>query len=308
MAHLDEDREWVGEWFLPNTARRVPGLLRYAGGQVRLELLRPLAGMAGRAAPTVLGCTSQGPATLSNVMFDTPRHAVAYSAVFAPPSAAEKVFEACFGFDLLKEWAVPGRPHEDAAEIYGRPDPDRFGEGAVDRFESQLDDSVKCTLSVSLGISHHDIEGVRQYHNSGFCIKSEEGLSISEIVAKYAYPIKHFLMAAMGRPLNLTSMHIVLDGRTAEVYLPASKQSSSGSELDHFFNVWDVKDDFDGILRRWFELYRKSPLHLRMFFRTLDTRYSDVLYFYVYAAVIEIWTRPVPHQLGPTTVKRSTVR
>lgn len=296
VAHLDEDNEWVGEWSLPGGARRVPGLLRYVGGQVRLELLRPLPGTAGKAAPTVLGMTRQGPVTLSNVMFDAFNRAVAYSAVFAPPTAAERVFEACFGFDLLKEWAIPGRPHEDAAEIYGLRGPGKLGEGATDRFHSRLGDGVKCTLTVSLGISHHVIEGARQYHNSGFCIKSKQGLSVREMVANYVHPIKHFLMAAMGRPLNLASMHVVLDGRLAEVYLPADRRPTSGSEMDHFFNAWDIKDGFDCILRRWFELHKKSPLHLRMFFRTLDTPYSDELYFYVYSTVIEILnTAGPPH-------------
>ena len=281
----------MGEWFLPNTAtRRVPGLLRYAGGQVRLELLRPLAGMTGRTAPTVLGRTRQGPVTLSNVVFDAFGHAIAYSAVFLPPESAEKLFKASFGFDLLKEWAVPGRPHEAAAKICYGSDPDKAGEGPVARFESRLDDDVVCTLSVRLEISHHVIEGVRQYHDSWFTIKSKRGLSVREIAAKYVQPIKHFLMAVMGRSINLSEMHAIVNGQPADVYLPVERQSSSGNDLDHFFNIWDIRDSFDEILRSWFELHSKSPLHMRMFFRTLDSRYSDVLYFYVYATVVEIWT------------------
>lgn len=298
MEHLDGDREWVGEWFLPNTTRRVPGLLRYAGGQVRLELLHPLAGMAGKTAQTVLGRTRQGPVTLSNVVFDAFGHAIAYSAVFLPPESAEKLFEAHFGFDLLKEWAVPGRPHEDAAKIYYGSDPDKAGVGPVARVESRLDDDVVCTLSVRLEIAHHVIEGVWQYHDSWFTIKSKRGLSVGEIAAKYVQPIKHFLMAAMGRSINLSEMRAIVDGQPADVYLPVERQSSSGSDLDHFFNIWDIRDAFDGILRSWFELHSKSPLHMRMFFRTLDSRYSDVLYFYVYATVVEIWTAASPTTTG----------
>ena len=289
MEHLDMDHEWVGEWHLPGAAERVPGLLRYAGGQVRLELLRPFTGATGEAAATVVGRTWRGPVTLLDVIFDAPLHATAYSAVFAPPDAAEKVSEASFGFDLLKEWAVPGRPHNDAAKIYDWSGQGRFGEGATDKFESQLDDDVRCTLSVSLGTSRHVVEGTRHYHTSWFRVESKRGLPVREIVTRYVYPVKHFLMAAMGRPLNLSEMHVILDGRPAEVYLPVDRQEGSGSELDHFFNIRGIGDDFDRILRRWFELHERSPLHMRLLFRTLDTRYADELYLYVYATIIEIW-------------------
>lgn len=289
MEHLNGDREWVGEWHLPGATAQVPGLLRYAGGQVRLELLRPFEGATNEGATNVGGSTCRGPVTLLDVIFDTPLHATAYSAVFSPPSAAERVFEASFGFDLLKEWAVPGRPHEDAAKIYDWASRDMLEENAVDKFESRLDDDVRCTLSVSLGTSYHVVEGVRHYHDSWFRIESKRGLPVREIVARYVYPVKHFLMAAMGRPLNLSELHVILDGRPAEVYLPVDRQESAGSEMDHFFNIRGIKDGFDGILRRWFDLHERSPLHMGLLFRTLDARYADELYLYVYATVIEIW-------------------
>lgn len=305
MAHLDGDSEWIGEWYLPGTAERVPGLLRYAGGQVRLELLRPLANVEAETVAAVLGHTRRGPVTLSDVIFETPLQASAYSAVFAPQGDAEKVFEATFSFDLLGEWAVPGRPHTDAAKIYDMSDPATFGEDALEQFESQLDDGARCTLSVSLGFSHHAIEGTRQYHDSWFRIASRRGLPLREVVTRYVYPINHFLVAAMGRPLNLSAFHIILDKRrSVEVYLPVKRQPSSGSFADHFFNIGGIKDSFDGTLRRWFDLHKKSPLHLRLFFRTLDTRYSDPLYFYVYATVLEIWNAANSSLAGANYRKR----
>lgn len=289
MAHLKGDREWVGEWHLPGAAERVPGLLRYAGGQVRLEVLRPFEGTAGECAEIVSGSTWRGPVTLLDVIFDTPLHATAYSAVFAPSGATEKVSEASFGFDLLKEWAVPGRPHKDADKICDWASKGKMEENAVDRFESRLDDDVRCTLSVNLETSYHVVEGIRHYHDSRFRVESKRGLPVREIVVRYVYPVKHFLMAAMGRPLNLSEMHVILDGRPAEVYIPVDRQESGGSDMDHFFNIQGIKDGFDGILRRWFDLHKRSPLHMGLLFRTLDARYADELYLYVYATVIEIW-------------------
>lgn len=289
MAHLDGDGEWIGEWHLPGAAKRVPGLLRYAGGQVGLELLHPLADVGeDETVATVLGHTRQGPVTLSDVLFDTPIQASAYSAVFAQPGDAGKVFEATFSFDLLKEWAIPGRLRENAAKVHDISNLAKFRASAVDKFEAQLDDDVKCTLTVSLAFSHHAVAGTRQYHDSWFRIKSKKGLSIWEIVNRYLYPIKHFLMAAMGRPLNLSTFHVILHKQAVEVYLPVNRQLSSGSRLSHFFNILGIKDCFEDSLRRWFDLHRKSSLHLRLFFKTLDIQYSDSLYFYVYAAVLEI--------------------
>ena len=39
--HLTKNIQLVGEWFLPQTEKRIPGVLIYESGQIRLDLLRP---------------------------------------------------------------------------------------------------------------------------------------------------------------------------------------------------------------------------------------------------------------------------
>lgn len=292
MAYLDEDREWPGEWSLPGTTKKVPGTLHYINAQIRVELLDPLPGVDTKHVRAIHGRTSEGIVTLTDVRFNNllRRHGLAHSAVFGwHADEDEKVFKIGIGFDILKEWAVPSRPHTDALQIY---DPDNeleFGKGARETFESQLDDDVRCTLAVSLGASYHDIEGTRQYHTGGFLIESKQGLPLKDMVYRYVNGIRHFLMAVMGRPLNLSEIHILSDGaRPLRVYLPAGRRRDTGSDRDHFYSVEPASGTFGTILHKWFALYKGNMYYLERFFQTFDTPYTDPLHFPAYSAVLEM--------------------
>ena len=291
MAYLDENEEWPGEWYLPGTAKKVPGILRYTDGQIRVELLDPLVDVGSRGAEAVYGRTSGGIVTITDVRFDKSRkRGFAYSAVFGwHAGPGEKVFKVGVTFDILKEWAVPSRPHTDALQIYDPDNESEFEKGAQEIFESQLDDDVKCTLAVSLGASYHTIKGARQYHTSGFVIKSKQGLPLKDMMSRYVNGIKHFLMTVMGRPVNLSEIHVLSGARRPmRVYLPPDSRRDTGSDLDHFFNVEPPAGAFGPILRKWFTLYKGNMYYLERFFQTFNTPYTDPLHFPAYSAVLEM--------------------
>lgn len=292
MAHLDKDERWIGEWNVPGTSKKVPGTLLYAGGQIRLELLDPLPGVENYGAEIIHGRTNAGLVTVTDVAFNRilPTHGVGHLAVFGMHAKAhEKVFKVSIGFDLLKEWAIPSRPHKDALQIYDPNNMSEFGKGSQETFESQLDDDVKCTLVASLGFSHHFTEGSRQYHTSWFVVESELGLSLKDTVIKYASGLRDFLMTVMGRPIKLSEFHVLTGAHDRlRVYLPVERRATGGSELDHFFNARALKGNFDGVLHRWFDLYRRGPYYLDRFFHTFDSPYTNPLNFSAYSAVMEM--------------------
>lgn len=291
LAYLDENQEWPGEWYLPGKGEKTPGVLRYTDGQIGVELLYPLVGVGDRAAEAVYGRTSEGIVTITDVRFAKYRkRGLAYSAVFGWHAGAEKkVFKVGVTFDILKEWAVPSRQHTDALQIYDPDNESEFGKGAQEIFESQLDEDVKCTLSISLGASHHAIEGARQYHTSGFVIESKRGMPLKDMMSRYVNGIKHFLMAVMGRPLNLSEIHVLSGAdRPMRVYLPVDRRSDTGSDLDHLFNVEPAAGAFGSILRKWFALYKGNMYYLERLFQTFDTPYTDPLHFPAYSVVLEM--------------------
>ena len=292
MAYLDEDHEWPGEWLLPGTAKKVPGILRYTNGQIRVELLDPLVGAENKVVKSVYGRTSKGIVTITDVKFNKlfRRHGIAHSAVFGWHANAEKkIFKVGITFDILKEWAVLDRPYTDALQIYDPDNESEFGKDDRKIFESQLDDDVKCMLVIGLATSYHSIKGARQYHTSWFTIESKQGLPLKEMVSKYVVGIKHFLMAVMGRPLNLSEINI-LSGtrRPLRVYLPTHKRHDVGSDLNHFFNIEPATGTFDTTLHKWFTLCRGNMYYLERFFQTFDTPYIDPLHFPAYTAVLEM--------------------
>lgn len=292
MAQLNEDAEWIGEWSLPDTPHKIPGRLSFVRGQIRLNLLDiPSCALAGRVG-VVHGRTNEGPATLTGVRFNgsTLKDGIAHSAVFGGHDGhAGRVFGARIEFDLLREWAVPARPGIGILPASYSAGFIQTMKDATDTFESQLDDDVKCTLAIVPNISQHHIEGARLQHQSRFVIESQRGVTMRNMVADYIYPIQYFLMAVMGRTLNLSELQIRLsEGKFQKAYLPTDWRSTYGSGLDHFFNVEPEKGSFGRILRNWCALYKTGPHYLRRFFQTLDTPYVDSMHFPSYLTVLEM--------------------
>lgn len=292
MAQLDEDAEWIGEWNLPGTPHKIPGKLSFAGGQIRLNLLdAPPCAAAGRV-DVVHGRTNGGPVTLMGVRFgrSSLKDGVAYSAVFARQDGHDgRVFGASIGFDLLREWAVPARLDANLLAAGDSAGIIQAMKDATETFESQLDDDVKCTLVIAPSISHHHIEGARLQYKSHFVIESKQGVALRDLVADYIHAVQYFLMAVMGRTLNISELQIRLsDQKFQKAYLPVDKRGTYGSELDHFFNVEPEDGTFGRILRSWCALYKTGPHYLRRFFQTLDTPYVDPLHFPLYLAVLEM--------------------
>lgn len=292
MAQLNEDAEWIGEWGLPGTPHKIPGRLSFARGQIRLNLLdAPSCAMAGQVG-AVHGRTNEGPATLTGVRFNGPslKDGIAYSAVFdGQYGYTGKIFGASIGFDLLREWAVPDRLDADLLATSDSVGILQAMKDATETFESQLDDDVKCTLVIAPSISHHHIEGAKLQYKSRFIIESQRGVTMRDMVANYIHAIQYFLMAVMGRTLNLSDLEVRLsDGKFQKAYLPVDWRGTYGSDLDHFFNVEPEEGSFGRILRNWCALYRTGPRYLRRFFQTLDTLYVDSMHFPSYLTVLEM--------------------
>ena len=136
--------------------------------------------------------------------------------------------------------------------------------------------------------SIHYLDGIKQYPVSYFIIDSRLGMDLQNLIQNYVYTIKYFLMTAMGRNLNLNGLSLI-DQKLKEhpIYVPLSKKSNQGGPLDHVFDIGHIRVNYEKILTRWADFYRKNKSLLRLFFVTYDKPFVKILDFFVYAAILE---------------------
>ena len=172
--NLTEEVEILGEWFLPNSEKKSPGIFRYKNGQSTLELLRQLEIKSSASTPNsieiIYGDTKNGPATLTAAHF-TFTYASIYTATFGAHLDKNRTVHGIeFGLDILKEWAPSSHPRNSLSPNSTLDPPEKH--------EAKLGD-ITSELLVSQGVSINNIEGShRVYLNNSFLLKSERGIDL----------------------------------------------------------------------------------------------------------------------------------
>ena len=281
--HLAKNIHLVGEWFLPNSEEKIPGIFRYESGQIKLELLRTINGVG--EAKTVHGITPEGKVTLVDVMFQDFGMAEVRGAVFGHHMIKNNVIKhATFSFDLLSEWAVSKHPLEflhDTSEWFD------YMQKTTETFDFEASDCAKCTLTIFHDASFQHIKGIKMHAGSYFTIKSKQELSLQNLVQDYIYGIKYFLMVVMGRNLILDELHLEDGSTKCPIYVSMPQKLDHGNSFEYICNIGHVRENYEKILTKWFEFYKKNKALLDLFFVSYENHSVNILDFFVYAAVLE---------------------
>lgn len=280
--NLTKNIEIIGEWFLPNSEEKIPGVFRYEDGQSRLELLRPfiLTSTSNSPLEIIYGHTQRGLVTLTDVIFGvTLTHGSVYSAIFGNHlDNNHKLTGITFDFDLLNEWAISKHPHQIVQ--------DNFLANTLEKYTFTIND-VTCELLISLGSSVGYLKGSKTYNMSNFLLKTKKSMSFYDLF-DYVLGIQYFLMLVMGRNVNLDSMSTLSETtHRSDIFLPVDRKDSTGSDLDHFFNIHFIEKNYTEILTNWFNFYQKNKYLLKMFFETMDKNTVESTDFFIYASLLE---------------------
>ncbi len=282
--NLTKNVEIIGEWFLPNSENKIPGIFRYKDGQSTLELLRPFPfekrTTQNITFKTIHGQTKNGPATLTDVIFRFPlTYGSIYSAIFGNLLDDSHTLEGIgFNFDLLNEWAISKHPYKDKH--------DNLFADTFEKYAFRIG-AVTCELLISLGTSVGYLEGTKTYNLSNFILKTEKGMNFNDLF-NYVLGIQYFLMLVMGRNLNLNSMtNLSKNNLGDDIFLPVLKKEVMGSDLDHFFNISLIRENYTSVLTNWFDFYLKNKYLLKMFFGTMDDNTIKSSDFFIYASLLE---------------------
>lgn len=287
--NLTKNVEIIGEWFLPNSDKKIPGIFKYNDGQSTLELLRHLDFKESQQPPfhkeIIHGETQRGKVTLTDVVFDnfTGTYGSVYLAIFGRHLDKEKTIESInFNFDLLNEWAVSKYPY--SAVSFSDTSLQKY-QDSQEKFSFTIND-ITCQLFISLGTGATHLKGIRTYHLSSFSMKSTEQKSIKDFI-EHIIGIQQFLMIVTGRNVNLTSMSTDGKSRQDEVFIPVIKKDNEGSDIEHFFNIGHIRENYTEVMCNWFEFYLKNRYLLSLFFVTMEKRQVEDTDFYVYASMLE---------------------
>lgn len=280
--NLTKNVEIIGEWFLPNSDEKIPGVFRYNDGQSTLELLRPftIESTLDSTFKTIHGQTQKGPVTLTNVIFGiTLTHGSVYSGIFGHHLGADHTLKGIiFDFDLLNEWAISKHPHK---SVQGN-----FFANTLEKYVFTIED-ITCELLISLGRSVGYLAGTKTFNQSNFLLKTEKGKSFHDLV-DYVLGIQYFLMLVMGRNVNLDSMNTLSENtHRNDIFLPVQRKDVKGSDLDHFFNIFLIEKNYTEILTKWFDFYQKNKYLLKMFFETMNEYTIETTDFFIYASLLD---------------------
>lgn len=286
--NLTKNIEILGHWFLPNSDKKIPGIFKYKDGQSTLELLHFFEFHNSPEFPikekSIHGETNLGIVTLTDVRFSSTFSSTGsvYLAIFGYHLEEDHMIQNLgFNFDLLNEWAVSKYPYT-AISIN-----DKFEKmkSTGEKYSFTVND-ISCDLHISLGTGVSHLQGTKTYHLSGFNMKSEKNKEIHDYIL-LVIGIQQFLMLVMGRNLNLTSVSTSKDSRSHNVYLPVLRIENRGSDLDHFFNISLIRENYTEILTNWFDFYLKNRYLLSLFFDTMEKIEIEDSDFYVYASMLE---------------------
>lgn len=300
--NLQEDAEYVGEWWLPGSKEKTPGVFQYKEGRLILRLLKPLSDDAN--AKTVYGsvtgywtrrdggCRSGGtrPAsrinatmTLAGVRFDHLRLCgTMYAAVCGPELDDDhRVDQLSFGFDMLHTWAVSTHNEDEMDDV------DRF-EDLTDRLEFG-DDDAACELIIFPRETRDAYEGISRSYQSQFIVKPKERMPLEEILERYVGGIRSFLMITMGRNLNLGRMNA---GNGNHVFVPKSRKPTSDDDTQDLVGIGDVRKD-PKTIGKWLGVYNKNKHLVDEFLKTMSVPYVEHADFFVYASMLEGYSKSI---------------
>lgn len=287
--NLTLNHEFIGEWFLPNSNKKIPGIFKYKDGQSSLELLHHVDFEESSQFPITVkiihGETQSGNVTLTDVIFRNPifPFGSVYLAIFGNLLDDNCLIQNIgFNFDLLNEWAISKHPYSSLSinDITSGKMKNTY-----ETFSFTLDDII-CELHISLGTSVNYLKGVKTYHLSNFYMKTAKNKSIRNFI-DCVRGIQQFLMLVMGRNLNLISMSTNYNSDRYDVFLPVLKKENEGSDLEHFFNIAYIRETYTEVLTNWFDFYLKNKYLLSLFFDTMDRNEIEDTDFYVYASMLE---------------------
>ena len=297
MVHADlgEDAEYVGEWHLPASDEKIPGVLRRHNGQLNL-FLQKIMFPWGRQDAVHGRCTrlpKPGEAledmqeweikntdvTLLGVRTgDGLRYSV-YAAVFGGMQDDRRLGGISFSFDILPEWARPRTPYPSDGGADGG------GLGESERLEFTHGKAV-CALVIYHRVRIHAYEGRHDSHMSCFTVKVGDGMELQDLMESYVHSMESFLRIAMGRNLNVARVNRI-DGRGLPILVPVSRNPATLSDLDHLVGLEDMHRDFSDIMGRWMRFYASSKYIIDLFANTTNTPRVEETDFFVYASILE---------------------
>ena len=283
--HLAKDAQYVGEWFLPNSSEKIPGVLKYESGQIRLQLLRH-SGLGKNNIKIIYGTTDRGNVTLVDVIFHSMLpFRTARGAIFGEFVDGEnQIKKVSFNFDLLNQWAISKYPLDFPKQVS---DHTSYRDKTSEEFTVKINNDLDCILLISHGKSWSYLNGTKEFSASHFSIKSKGGMKLYDL-QNYIRGLQYFLMLVMGKNLNLSELFRGDENQSrCPIYVHLSRKPIRGGKFDHFFNISHIRENYEEILGTWFDFYRKNAYLLRLFFVTYDRDYVEHLDFFVYAALLE---------------------
>lgn len=287
--NLTKNIQILGEWFLPNSDKKIAGIFTYKNGQSELELLHFFESLESSKYPitvkTIHGETESGKVTLTDVIFNHSSVHIGsvYIAIFGHHLEDTHIIRnMSFNFDLLNEWAISKYPY---TEISFDKKSIQKMQNTPEKFSCKIND-IECDLHISLGTGSTHLKGIETYHVSNFNLKTEKNKSVHDLI-ELVFGMQQFLMLVMGRNLNLDNMKTSIDNFSYDVYLSILRNEDKGSDLDHFFNISYMRENYTKILTNWFDFYLKNKYLLNLFFDTMKKEEIVDTDFYVFASILE---------------------
>lgn len=280
----------IGNWFLPDSDKKIPGVFLYSDGQSSLNLLQPFEQLYGKSTDyktyhTVYGETATGYVTLTDVIFGVLANtgSVHYAIFGKFLDENHLVNSLDFHLDYLSEWAISKYPLKDYFHPPTIP--------PLEKYDVNVN-GITCGLRIYNGGSVHINEGLRFYTNSSFHLYSKEGKDISDFIDIYN-AVESLLRIMTGRNLKPIKMTTNLESRDHNVFLPVDQTEEFGSDRDHLFNFPIIRDNYDKVFGNWFKYYFENRYLIEIFMRTTATKYISPLDFFGYAAILDGYCKSI---------------
>ena len=301
--NLKNESMIVGNWFLPDSDKKIPGVFLYSEGQSTLRLLEPFKELYGtfddtKIYSTVYGETDKGYVTLTDVTFRVLANtgSVHYAVFGNFLDDNHLVNSLDFHLDYLSDWAIPKYPLRDYSDFITM--------SPLEKYDVNVN-GIICGLRIWIGNSVDVHEGLRTYTNSSFHLYSKEGKNISNFINIYR-AVLSLLKIITGRNLKPIKMTTHLEPRDNNVFLPVDQTDEFGSDLDHLFNFPLIRDNYHEVFGNWFEYYFENEYLIEIFMRTIATKYVSPLDFFVYAAFLDGYCKSIYGEKDETYKTRIT--
>jgi len=295
--NLTEEREWKGEFFLPNSKEKIPGILKYDDYFLTLNLFKtfPIEGNSySTDNPQKIDILhgiiihSLGPSeriTLKKITFGMPFTYASVQSVFFGSHFDKDIHlpKIKFNFDLLNEWATSNfsllKNNSDITTTIPDLHPEKFT-------------FTRNDISCELFVSHSHTISSGQYVQSitaNFTIDMREPQTSTkfEILFDYIQCVKFFLMLVMNRRINISQISIEYKQKSFPIYCSLDTLTDKASEHEHFFNLGYIKENYSVVLSNWANFYFENKYLLKVFFKTMESTRVEITDFFVYVALLE---------------------